>query len=124
MIDKIFNKLGYYKLKEVRDLTKKPFTEYELSSMYLDTLGDLTDFVHNEKEETKMFNDVKGISGFAEYLRAMSAYDVRRYFSAENDKQRDLIKGLFARAIYLRSRLTGKKQDAVETKITGLRYGE
>ena len=43
-----------------------------------------------------------------QYMRKMANNDMRRYFAAVTDKDRDVIRGAFARTVYLKNRAVGK----------------
>lgn len=81
MIKKLLNKLGYIKME-------------------IDTESDFP-----QSEEEKLFYDLSGVDGFNEYLNSVMAKDTKRYFVADGKQQQDIIKGGFARVVYLKSRL-------------------
>lgn len=114
IIEKILNKYGY---------SKNPLTEAELALAYAETLGDVSEYKIAPQDEKKMFEDLSGIENFVEYLRAMSAKDIQRYFAAEEDRQRDIVRGAVSRTLYIRG-MIGKRQESKTTKISGLRYSK
>lgn len=127
-IDTVLNKLGYYKKDNVRDIVNNPLTDEEILSLYVNNLGSVLDYSIEKKQERDLFNELSSIEGFSDYLKATTAKDIQRYFAAENDSQRDIIRGAVSRTMFFRSQLRTtreekKKEPKQVTKITGLRYG-
>lgn len=81
MIEKILNKLGYIKISIVEEV------DFPISA------------------EDRLFKDLSGVDGFQDYLNSIASKDTKRYFMAETEKQRDIIKGGFSRIVYIKSRL-------------------
>jgi hypothetical protein len=121
MIEKIFNKLGYYKSGDVRDLGDNPLTEAELGSMYAESIGDISEYVIDKDQELLLFKDLATIDGLGSYLRATVAKDMQRYFAAEDDRQRNIIRGAMSRTMFFRSSLRSKSNDKT-TKVEGINY--
>ena len=69
----------------------------------------------DQKVELKIFTAVRSIEGYTEYLRTTLERDMKRYFSASTDRERDQIKGAFSRTAYLYGKLV-KTSEVKETK--------
>lgn len=107
MIEKILNKLGYFKevsSSNLRDLEMNPLTEEELSYMLVNLLGDMDTYMDPEAEQ-KIFADLKRVDGFVEYLKIAAMNDMKRHFGAATPKEQDIIRGSFARTNYLKIRI-------------------
>lgn len=106
-------KLGYIHKSELTE----EFLSWELAKM----IGNPNDYSIEKKQEEQFFQDLAKIDGVMEYLSATAAKDMQRYFAAPQGQQ-DVVKGAFARTVYLKSRLTKSKNNPQE--IDGLRYGD
>lgn len=124
MIQKLLNKLGYFKEEQVRDLEKDPFTPEELGFLYAQTLGDVTEYTIEPKQEKELFEKLRKIEGLFDYLRATTAKDIQRYFMASSDSQREAVKGALGRTIYFKNKVSGAPHKETVTKLKGLRYGK
>lgn len=79
------------------------YNEIELAAMLADKLGDL-DVVDITKPGIKeIFQAMSGIDGLLDYLKDTMGADIKRYFAAQTDHERDLIRGAFARTSFLRA---------------------
>ena len=79
--------------------------EIELASKLANLLGDV-DSVEITKEGTKeLFQAMSSVDGLADFFRDTMMNDIRRYFAAQTDHERDIIRGGFARTSYLRAQL-------------------
>lgn len=58
--------------------------------------------------EKKIFADLKGTDGLVAYLREAAARDVQRYFGAGSPSEQNIIRGSFARTMYLKARIMGE----------------
>lgn len=109
MIDKLLSKFGYVRLQNVIfkdpvDLrTPDSYSEDELSFALARKLGVL-DPIDKEYEQ-KIFEDLKGTDGLVQYLREAAARDKDRYFGAASKEEQLVIRGSFARTMYLVSRI-------------------
>lgn len=86
------------------------FTEDELAYMLAEKLG-VQDEIDSEYEK-KIFLDLKGTDGLVQYLREAAARDKDRYFGAASKEEQLVIRGAFARTMYLKAKIAGA--DAVE----------
>lgn len=116
-MEKILNKFGYYKHIQ-------KFTEEEICSMFAETIGDVSEYVIKAKDEIVLFNKLSEIEGLNDWLRATAAKDIQRYFAAEDEMVRRVVKGAVARIAYIRSKLSRlrDKTEVPTTKVPGLRY--
>lgn len=112
MLEALLKKLGY--------IHESKLTDTVLETMLCEKIGDVFDYKLDPKVEKGIFADVSKVDFIMEYLRATMAKDIQRYFAAPDEKQRDIIRGAFARTVYLKSRIS--KRGEVDTKIDGLRY--
>lgn len=113
------NKLGYYKHKQT-------FTEEEIARMFAEDIGDVSEYTVKQEEQNKIFAKLSEVDGFRDWLRATSAKDIQRYFAAEDDNVRQVVKGATARTAYIRSLLSKTNEVSVKksTKVEGLRYSK
>mgnify|MGYP001587398077 CR=1 FL=1 len=81
------------------------YTEDELAKMLADKLG-VQDEIDSDYEK-KIFLDLKGTDGLVQYLREAAARDKDRYFGAASKEEQLVIRGAFARTMYLKSRIAG-----------------
>lgn len=117
MINKFLERFGYVK--------KADLSVNELSMLLARYIGDPFEYTINKKEEEKMFNDLSGIDGFGDYLRATCAKDMQRYFGATDDVQRHMARGAFTRTIFLHKNIKSAPRKIVEgekPKLNGSRY--
>ena len=103
MIESLLKKFGYYKV-----VTADEHTEADLELLLLESYGDIFDDEVERAEEEVILKQVGDVEGFVQYMRKMANNDMRRYFAAVTDKDRDVIRGAFARTVYLKNRAVGK----------------
>lgn len=125
MIRNILRKLGFVHTSEIegyRNLESNPFTEGELSYLLAKELGH-EDIDFPEKEQTKLFKALKNVDGLTEYLKFTAMNDKNRYFGATTKDEQSMIRGAFARTLYLRGKIVNPKTKLESsTKIQGVRY--
>jgi len=100
---------------------KEEYTEDELSFMLAEKLGVL-DSIDDEYEK-KIFADLKETDGLVQYLRECAARDKDRYFGATTKEEQLVIRGGFARTMYLKAKImrSGEPEEKV-TKVEGVKY--
>lgn len=81
------------------------YTEDELARALAFKLG-IQDEIDDEYER-KIFADLKGTDGLVQYLREAAARDKDRYFGAATVQEQAIIRGAFARTMYLKTKITG-----------------
>ena len=81
-------------IKEV----EKQYSDSELLLIVAERLGDPDTLnVENDEEERKIYTAISNADGIIDLLRDTMNKDLRRYFAAAGDSERDIIKGGFAR---------------------------
>ena len=69
-----------------------------------------SDFDMTEEQFKRMFEELKAVEGFLDYLKDMTNKDVARYFGVSSDKERDQVRGSYGRTQYLIARVVGNLQ--------------
>ncbi len=117
MFGKLLAKIGLYTKEQLRlkifdaelavyeDQSFEGYSEDELAYMLAEKLG-VQDEIDSEYEK-KIFLDLKGTDGLVQYLREAAARDKDRYFGAASKEEQLVIRGAFARTMYLKSRIAG-----------------
>lgn len=112
MLDHILEKFGYIRKERAWLYVEEPvwdgpveFTEDELALMLAEKLG-VQDNI-DEKYEKKIFADLKNTDGLVQYLREAAARDKDRYFGAATPAEQQLIRGAFARTMFLKAKIMG-----------------
>jgi endonuclease I len=111
MIEKILKRFGYTKALKDKDIY----------TMFAEEIGDIRQYEINSKFEKVLFEQFATLDGATDYLKATIAADMQRYFSAPDERSRDIIRGGIARTSYF---LSLCKQKRGETKLENLRYGK
>jgi hypothetical protein len=100
--------------KEVEKIVfKEVYPKYsadELAEMLAAELGDTDSLTLTTGETEKIYAELANIDGLSELLRDTMIQDVRRYFGASDDNERNLIRGSFARTSYWRSKINNKRE--------------
>lgn len=100
----------------IKYLSTKYLTESEISGLLINKV----DYVkRDKKEDDLLFNDLKSVEGFVEYLTNFLYSDRNRYFNATTPMEQLMIKGAYNRIMYLRSKLVETKSDV---KLTSPRH--
>lgn len=95
------------------------YTEEQLMSMLgRNFIG--VDTASDEKRDLILFKELKGIEGFVEYLRETAARDIQRYFEAATKEEQLMIRGTYARTMYLMNMV--KNEGKRITKIEEVNY--
>lgn len=117
MIERILGKFGYIQkfMLETRIEWEKnkaigELTEDELALMLAFKLG--TQDAIDPEYESKIFADLKGTDGLVQYLREAAARDKDRYFGCTTKEEQLIVRGAFARTMYLKAKISGA--DATE----------
>ncbi len=98
----ILDKIGY--VQNIND-----YSEDELALALAIKLGEQDEI--DDDYEKKIFKDLKGTDGLVKYLREAAAKDIKRYFGATTPTEQNLIRGAFARTMYLKSRVMGSDKE-------------
>lgn len=80
-------------------------TEEDVFGLALRVLGDVWADRVDKKAEKELFSRMAEVDGIQDYLRATLSDDVKRYFQASSEPERDQIRGAFNRTLYFRSLL-------------------
>lgn len=80
------------------------YTEEELALALATKLG-VQDEIDTDYEK-KIFADLKGTDGLVQYLREAAARDKDRYFGATTKEEQLIIRGAFARTMFLVGKIT------------------
>lgn len=83
----------------------RPMDEIELASKLAELMGDL-DSVEITKDGAKeIYRAIGNVDGLLDHLKDIMLNDIRRYFAAQTEKERDIIRGGYSRTAYLRSQV-------------------
>lgn len=111
--------------KEIKvNKSLKDFSTEDIENEYLSRFGNVFDYEVTPKDEALLFDSLKTNRDFFEYLKAMQAKDVIRYFNSPDETNRSLVRGAFLRTLYfykLMRNVKPKEKKKVDTKI-GTRY--
>ena len=118
IFEKILKFFGLIQIKRAWTVVEEPefvdcgipgccdeYTEDELARMLAEKLG-VQDEIDPEYEK-KILADLKGTDGLVQYLRETAARDKDRYFGAATKEEQLIIRGAFARTMYLKAKITG-----------------
>lgn len=98
---------------------EKEYTEEQLLSMLgRDLIG--LDIKQDDKRDQILFKELKSVEGFIEYLRETAARDIQRYFEAATKEEQLMIRGAYARTMYLMK--MAKEEGKRKTKIEEVNY--
>lgn len=86
-------------------LPTREYTEAEFYLKFAEILGDVESKDIVPEAVTQIFNDVSMVDGFSEYLKDTLKNDLHRSFAAQNDRERDIIRGGFSRTAYILGKL-------------------
>lgn len=103
-------------------MTIDQYTEAELAFALAQKLG-IQDAI-DEEYEKKIFLDLKGTDGLVQYLREAAARDKDRYFGAQTPQEQLIIRGSFARTMFLVGKIVNSDKPTEEntTKVKGVKY--
>ena len=98
-------------------------TEDQLAYRLAEKLGVLDEI--DSEYEKKIFRDLKGTDGLVQYLREAAARDKDRYFGAATKEEQLVIRGAFARTMYLKARImdADKEVEEKKTRLDEVKYG-
>jgi len=113
-MDYILRKLGYIKRTDI--------TEDIVAEFYGSLIGNPAEYDMGSQESELFFQQLAGLEGIDEYLKDMAAKDMVRYFGASNDKERDMVRGAFARTVYIENKVRAIRKPSKDVKPMDLRY--
>ncbi len=116
MISKLFRKLGYVRIGKQESITRTfsedDFSEDILALWLAKKLG-VQDTIDTDYEK-KIFADLKETDGLVQYLREAAARDKDRYFGVATKEEQLIIRGAFARTMYLKARISGTEPEKLQ----------
>lgn len=62
-----------------------------------------------DEEKARIFTELAKIDGIQDFFRAVMAQDMRIYFQAGSDKERDGVRGAYSRVAWLRAGIKNVK---------------
>ena len=93
----------WFKGNRTRDLN-----EVELAAQLAEKLGDIDSLDITTEGAQQIFDQLAGVDGLLDFLRDTMVNDIKRYFAAQTDKERDIIRGGYSRTAYLRDSILDK----------------
>lgn len=121
MFDKILSFFGLVRSSSVRDLSKEPYTDDELTSMYIDAAIKNSEGFDKSRFDN-MVDTLRKNEDFAAFLDWTIHEDIKRSFNVQ-DSERPIVRGAVSRTRYLRALCMEepKTLSSMRTKIS--RYG-
>lgn len=100
-------KLKFWEPKIVIKIVEveRQMDEVELASKLAELLGDLNSVDLTKDGAKDIYRDMGRIDGSIDAYKEIMMNDIKRYFAAQTEKERDTIRGAFARTAYLRSQM-------------------
>lgn len=86
-------------------MAAKKWTEAEVLDLYIETVGNPLNIDVDKDSEIILFKELAKVDGLDEYLRATMGEDIKRAFQSQTDVERAIIKGGYARTMYIRAML-------------------
>ena len=114
MINKLLNYFGYISLydadmqvlnAEIAIYEEEDESEDDLA-FKLASMLQIDDDITPEYEK-QIFKDLQGTENLVAYLKESAARDKDRYFGATTKEEQLIIRGAFARTMYLKAKITG-----------------
>lgn len=90
-----------------KKLAKQYLSEDELALLLIESIETVR---RNTGDDELLFEELKKMEGFQEYLTNTMVKDKDRYFMAASPMEQLMIKGALNRTLYLRSKLREKKE--------------
>ncbi len=77
--------------------------EIELSAALAEKMGDIQAVEITKDGAKEIYAQMGSIDGLLDHLRDTMVNDIKRYFAAQTDTERSIIRGAFSRTSYFRS---------------------
>lgn len=77
-------------------------TEVELASKLAELMGDVESIEITKEGVKEVFQQMGRIDGLLDFLRDVMMNDIKRYFNAATDREREIIRGGYSRTAYIR----------------------
>lgn len=100
-------------VKEI--IKEKDYSIEELEEKLLEKY-DLNDCKFDTKFENEIIEELKTVNNLHHYLQILINKDIIRYFPAQDDNQRNLIRGAFVRTLYIKNKLKATKKLDIKRK--------
>lgn len=94
------------------------FTEDEILDMYMSTLGNPIDAMIEPEDLIRIFEEMAKIEGIQKMFHDMSGMDMKLFWLAKSDTERDHIRGHASCIMYIRSMMKNI-QEKKEALIIG-----
>lgn len=92
---------------------KRELTDEELLNLVVERF-DLNSEVLSKEDEDRVFSELANVEDFVVYLSSLMSRDVKKHFRAANPAEQVLARGMFARTLYLKSRVLKTRKKATE----------
>lgn len=80
----------------------KPLTEDEILDLYMETLDNPLDALVEPEDLVRIFEEMAKIEGIQKMFRNMSGMDMKLFWLAKSDTERDRIRGHASALTYIR----------------------
>lgn len=90
-------------------IEQKELSESELALRMAKLLGDTNSVEIAEDGIAEIVEQLSRIDGLQDFLRDIMVKDIHRYFAAQTDNERAIIRGGFSRTSYIRSLIVSTK---------------
>jgi len=87
----------------------------EVLNLYVPSLKTLNDEI-NEEEEKTLMKELVGVDGLLEWIDQIIARDVKEYFTARTDEQRNILRGMSQRLLDFKKRLMASREPEIKKK--------
>ncbi len=84
---------------------KEEMNEIELAAALAEKLGDIQSVEITKDGAKEIYQHMGNIDGLLDHLRDTMVNDIKRYFAAQTDIERSIIRGAFSRTSYFRSQI-------------------
>lgn len=92
-------------------------TQDEILSEYIATVSEIDTDIDTEVQR-KMFQDLKNVDGFLDWLDKIIASDLRKYFDAPSQRHQDVIRGNITRTVDMKKRTIESDKPIVTKKVS------
>jgi hypothetical protein len=93
----ILERLGYIK--------KERITLDYINEEYGRLIGNPTDYSISKELDQEFYDNLRRIDGVRDYFKATAAKDMLRYFQATGAEEQSVVRGAFARTMYILGKL-------------------
>lgn len=93
--------------------TTEKFSEDELLDQLSQVIGNPMEVQVDAEDHVRIIDEMSKIDGIQEFFRASMGIDMRLYFLAKSDKERDIVRGHFNCLAWLRKQM--KNVESIKT---------